>query len=203
MKYFKQPIKKVNFSSISYEALKTPSFAELVLMSFQEDGKSKKWEIVKTFDSVCIVLFDTDKQSFVIVRQFRPAVFHQNQSDGYTYELCAGLVDKNKSLEVIACEEVFEECGYKIFPKDLHFIGSFLNATGMSGSKQFLFFANVNTACKVSVGGGIEDECIEVLYLPFEDSLNFIFDSQIQKTTSLFLGIHWYHYSFKSKETKE
>lgn len=199
MKFFKPPIKKVDFSSIVYEPLGESIYVKPISMFYQENHKNKKWDIVKSFDSVSILLFDSSKQAFVIVRQFRPAVFFNNPKDGYTYELCAGLADKNKSLGEIASEEVLEECGYKILPSQLHFIGSFLNSTGMSGSKQFLYFAEVNDACRVNDGGGIEDECIEVLYLSLEDSLEFIFDESFQKTTSLFLGIHWYHYSYKSK----
>jgi UDP-sugar diphosphatase len=38
---------------------------------------------------------------------------------GFTLELCAGIVDKDKSLEEIACEEVQEECGYSVKAVDL------------------------------------------------------------------------------------
>ena len=41
---------------------------------------------------------------------------------GFTIELCAGIVDKDKSLEEIAAEEVFEECGYKIDHRSLEFV---------------------------------------------------------------------------------
>lgn len=33
---------------------------------------------------------------------------------GYTLELCAGIIDKNKPLVQIAQEEVLEECGYSV-----------------------------------------------------------------------------------------
>ncbi len=33
---------------------------------------------------------------------------------GMSYELCAGLVDKNKSLIELARDEVLEECGYDV-----------------------------------------------------------------------------------------
>lgn len=33
---------------------------------------------------------------------------------GLTYELCAGIVDKDTSLEQIAQGELLEECGYKV-----------------------------------------------------------------------------------------
>lgn len=35
-------------------------------------------------------------------------------STGFTYELCAGLVDKQKSVAEIAIEELMEECGYAV-----------------------------------------------------------------------------------------
>lgn len=38
---------------------------------------------------------------------------------GLTVEFCAGIVDKNKSLEEIAAAEVREECGYEIKISDL------------------------------------------------------------------------------------
>src|SRR6218665_3921059 len=35
-------------------------------------------------------------------------------SAGFTYELCAGIIDKQKSVAAIAVEEVLEECGYQV-----------------------------------------------------------------------------------------
>lgn len=38
---------------------------------------------------------------------------------GVTLELCAGIIDKDKSIEEIAREEVLEECGYDVPLKNL------------------------------------------------------------------------------------
>lgn len=38
---------------------------------------------------------------------------------GITLELCAGIIDKDKSIEEIAREEVLEECGYDVPLKNL------------------------------------------------------------------------------------
>ena len=35
-------------------------------------------------------------------------------SMGITYELCAGIVDKEKPANEIAREEILEECGYDV-----------------------------------------------------------------------------------------
>lgn len=44
---------------------------------------------------------------------------------GFTLELCAGIVDKKKSLTEIAAEEILEECGYKIDHQNLEYIIQF------------------------------------------------------------------------------
>lgn len=46
-------------------------------------------------------------------------------SCGVTFELCAGLVDRDDSVENIACSEVLEETGYRIKPEDLELITVF------------------------------------------------------------------------------
>lgn len=41
---------------------------------------------------------------------------------GITLEFCAGIIDKNKSWEEIAKEEVLEECGYNIDVNSLELV---------------------------------------------------------------------------------
>lgn len=116
-------------------------------------GQKRRWDIVKSLPSVGIVLYHTELDAFLLVRQFRPAVlsvskrccpsgqFHalhlnftsamricytaterllaavqvyasnpgslpQRLEDGFTYEICAGLIDKDKSMLQICREEV-------------------------------------------------------------------------------------------------
>ncbi len=44
---------------------------------------------------------------------------------GVTYELCAGIVDKELSLSDIAKQEVLEECGYEVPVESFEKITSF------------------------------------------------------------------------------
>ena len=44
---------------------------------------------------------------------------------GFTIEFCAGIVDKDKPLEVIAKEEVLEETGYDVSVENLRKIKVF------------------------------------------------------------------------------
>ena len=54
-------------------------------------------------------------------------------SAGVTYELCAGIVDKDGSKEQIAQEEVLEETGYKVPLDSIEKISSFRYVCFSSG----------------------------------------------------------------------
>ncbi|XP_068683565.1 uridine diphosphate glucose pyrophosphatase NUDT14-like isoform X3 [Montipora foliosa] len=48
---------------------------------FKQNGRERKWDYVKVHDSVSALLFNTTRQAFVLVKQFRPAVYmHINRS---------------------------------------------------------------------------------------------------------------------------
>ncbi|WP_187860818.1 NUDIX hydrolase [Helicobacter pylori] len=207
MSYFKNAFNQkslIDDSSVYLEPCSSSNFIELKRMHYNEENTKKTWDIIKSLDSVAVLLYEKESDCFVIVKQFRPAIyarhFHfKHEIDGYTYELCAGLVDKaNKSLEEIVCEEALEECGYQISPKNLETIGQFYSATGLSGSLQTLYYAEVHKNLRVSKGGGIDAERIEVLFLERSKAFDFIMDFQYAKTTGLSLAILWHLKKFKN-----
>lgn len=98
-----------------------------VRIFYTQDGYEKVWDVVKSHDSVGIVVFNTTRKKLILVRQFRPAAYYACLPDkveeidleqyppslGLTLELCAGIVDKDKPLVEIARDELREECGYE------------------------------------------------------------------------------------------
>ena len=151
----------IDKSSIKLYDCKDSKYIQVKQMSYIENGIHKTWDIASSHDSVSILIYNKDNDSIIIVKQFRPAVFLKN-NDGYMYELCAGLVDKtNKSIEQIAKEEVLEECGYKV--ESITKIAQFYSSVGTSGSKQNVFYTEVDNNQKITNGGGIDDEYIEVI----------------------------------------
>jgi len=176
---------------IKKEPLENAQYIKPYRLTFEKDGKRRDWEVVETFDSVAVLIYHTEKDSFVLVKQFRPAVYLKND-DGYTVELCAGLVDKDKSLIQITKEEILEECGYDVPLECIEKITSFYTAVGFAGGQQTLFFAEINDAMKVNGGGGIDEEEIEVVYLPVNQAQEFILDEQIAKTPGLMFSFMWF-----------
>ncbi|GAD18429.1 NUDIX domain-containing protein [Helicobacter fennelliae] len=195
MSYFlnpPQPTPKI--TDLRQALCKDSRFIKPMRLYYKQDGQEKNWDIIHSHDSVSVMIYEQDLEAFVIVKQFRPAVFMRN-NDGYIYELCAGLVDKpKKTLEEIAAEEVFEECGYEITPNRLQKITTFYTSVGISGARQTIFFVSVNKNDKHSLGGGIDDEKIEVLYLKKDKALEFINDETYHKTPALGFAINYFFY---------
>ena len=174
------------------ESLVDAKFIKTAFAKYMQNGKEKSWEIVEAHDSVAILIYHTQKDAFILVKQFRPAVY-LNNNDGMTVELCAGLVDKSCSLAQIAIEEIEEECGFSVALEKLECITSFHTSVGFAGSKQTLYYAEVNESMKVSEGGGIDDEQIEVIYLPTSESKAFIYDESIAKTPGIMFAFMWWY----------
>lgn len=170
--------------------LKDTKFIHPVKVTYNQNGKSKTWEAVQSHNSVAILLYHTQKKAFLLVKQFRVPVYLNDSSKTFTYELCAGLVDKDKSLEEIAQEEIDEECGYHVKLNDILKITSFYTNVGISGGCQHLFFAKIDESMRIHDGGGINDEQIELLFLPIEESDELIFDESKAKTPGLMFSFY-------------
>ncbi len=173
------------------EKLENSRFIRPALVYYEQDGVKKSWEVVRAHDSVAILLYHTRKDAFILVRQFRPAVYMQN-GDGHTYELCAGIVDKDMPLVQIAKEEIWEECGYDVSSDDIEKVTSFYTSVGFAGSKQTLFYASVDETMHTGTGGGVDDEQIEVVELPVAQAREFMFDESIVKTPGLLFAFMWF-----------
>ncbi|XP_063895969.1 uridine diphosphate glucose pyrophosphatase NUDT14 isoform X2 [Helicoverpa armigera] len=144
------------------------------------DGKRRNEDIVEDNDSVLVIVFNVTRKVVVMIRHFRAAIYFNSvppcdredeeidtekypASLGITLEMCAGIVDKKKSLQEIAREEVLEECGYDVPLKELHQIASYRAGVGVQGSLQTMFYCEVTDDMKKGKGGGVEDEIIEVV----------------------------------------
>ncbi len=163
-----------------------------VRLHYKQNGIAKTWEAVQSYDSVAVLLYHTQRKALVLVKQFRAPVFMNDKKYLYTYELCAGILDKECSIEQIAKEEIDEECGYDVPLKSIKKITSFFTNVGVSGTKQHLFYAAIDESMHVHSGGGIENEEITVEYLPLKDAKKFMYDDTKAKTPGLLFAFEWF-----------
>lgn len=172
-------------------------FVHPVKITYNQNGCDKTWEAVKSFDSVAVLIYHEDEKSFLLVKQFRPPVYLNDKSRLCTYELCAGLVDKDKSLDIIVQEEIDEECGYQVPLENIRKITSYFTNVGVSGGQQSFYFATINESMKAHEGGGIHDEEIETYLLPLDQIDEFIFDESKAKTPGLMFSFLWFREKYK------
>lgn len=179
------------------EPLKESHFVKTVLARYEQNEIEKSWEIVESGNSVAILIYHTEKDAFILVKQFRPPVYHRHGGDGMTLELCAGLIDKEISNEQIAKEEIEEECGYRVPVESLERITKTLSSVGTAGNSQIIYYTEVDESMRVSEGGGIHTEMIEVIELPIEEARSFMYDESIGKTVGLMFTFMWWFDKFK------
>ena len=158
--------------TLKHEEFKGSIYIKAKRYTYEKGGKKHSWDFIESLDSVSVLLYHKERQSFIFVRQFRiPLWDYQMRNNislpkselGYSVELCSGLVDKNLSVEDIAKEECLEELGY--LPKHLEKIGEFYSGFGSGASKQSLFYGEVDESDKRGKGGGVDDEEIESIFV--------------------------------------
>ncbi len=185
----------------SVSPLESAKFIKPIRINYTQNNTKKTWEAVLSHNSVSTLIYHTQKQAFVLVKQLRITVLNANKTEGYTYELCAGIIDKQASDMQIAKEEILEECGYDIPLQNIQKITSYYTSVGISGAKQTLYFAQCDESMKLNEGGGLEDEEIEVVYIPLKEAKSFMFDENYQKTPGLIMAFYWFFDNTKLTQT--
>ena len=173
------------------EDLCSGKFLKLKKVFFEYKNKKRSWEVCNSMDSVSVLIYDKDLDSIILVKQFRLPVYLKNEN-GFTYELCAGVCDKDKSNIEIAKEEVLEECGYDVEIKRLKKITSTWASVGTNTAKQEIFYVEVGKDDKINEGGGIDDEDIEVVAVKRDEVEKFIFDESIVSTPGAKFALMWW-----------
>lgn len=188
--------------NITFSPCNNSEFVKVRRMHYEQAGVERTWDVAEVHDSVAILLYHVERHAFVLVKQFRPPVFLKNKQ-GFTYELCAGIVDKEIPLINIAQEEIDEECGFVIPPESLQRITSFYTAVGFAGAEQTLYYAEIDETSHLHEGGGIDVENIEVIYLDVNKAKAFILDESRAKTPGVMYALMWWFETIESSKQIE
>jgi nudix-type nucleoside diphosphatase (YffH/AdpP family) len=122
-----------------------------------EDGKEGNRFIVEARSAVAILLYRTDTNKVILVKQYRLAAAMNNPADGWLYEIPAGILDKEGESPVeTASRECVEETGFE--PDRISEIYSFYSSPGQNTEKITLFFATTHKDNQVEEGGGLASE---------------------------------------------
>ncbi|AKK74410.1 GDP-mannose pyrophosphatase [Chryseobacterium sp. P1-3] len=136
-----------------------------------------------------ILLYNTQSKTVVLTRQFRLPTYINGNASGMLIEACAGLLDNDNPEDCIK-RETEEETGYKISKVEKVF-EAYMSPGSVTEILHF-FIAEYSNEMKVADGGGLaeEGENIEVLELPFEETLTMIDSGDINDAKTIMLLQH-------------
>ena len=144
----------------------------------QRDGQTvqHKREVYDRGNGATVVLYNSQKQSVVLVRQFRIATWVNGNADGMLIETCAGLLDDDEPEDCIR-KEAIEETGYQVNNVRKVF-QLYMSPGGVSEIVHF-FIAEYDDSLRENAGGGVDDEAIDVLELPLTQAIEMIRSGEI------------------------
>lgn len=148
-------------------------------------------EVYDRGNGATILLYNRERGTVVLTNQFRMPTYVNGNQSGMLLEACAGLLDGD-SPEWCARREAAEETGFQVASVKKVF-EAYMSPGGVTELIHF-FIAEYQDNERRTSGGGIEDEDIEVVELPFREALAMIDDGRIKdgKTIMLlqYLQIH-------------
>lgn len=176
-------IKSVELLSDNWYILNKTTF------DIQKADGSWETQTRETYDrgnGATILLYNREKKSVILTRQFRLPTFVNGNESGMLIEACAGLLDQDNAEDAIR-RETEEETGYKI--KDVRKIFEAYMSPGSVTEILYFFTAEYSDDNKIHDGGGIEheQENIEVLELSFEKAYNMISTGEIKDGKTIML----------------
>jgi GDP-mannose pyrophosphatase NudK len=137
-------------------------------------------------NGACILLYNKERGTIVLTRQFRLPAFVNGHADGMLLELPAGLLDHDDPATAIR-REVEEETGYRI--RDVKEVLQAYMSPGSVTERLHFFTAEYSAANRVSAGGGHEGEGedIEVIEVTLTDALAMIERGEIADAKTIML----------------
>ncbi len=182
------PVQLVDVSVLSdqWYVLKKYSFDCL-----RQDG-SRQRQVREVYDrgnGAAILLYNRQRRSVVLTRQFRLPAYLNGLADGILVEAAAGLLDDMAPAERIRMEAE-EETGYRI--ERVEKVFEAYMSPGSVTEKLHFFVAEYEDSQRVSAGGGVvaEGEDIQVLELPFDEALAMIARGDIVDGKTIMLLQH-------------
>jgi GDP-mannose pyrophosphatase NudK len=156
-----------------------------------KDGKIESHirEVYDRGNGAAILLYNTDKKTVILTRQFRLPTYLNGNKTGMMIEVCAGLLDQDHPEQAII-RETEEETGYRL-QKVEKVIETYMSP-GSVTEILYLFIGEYNETMKVNDGGGLdaEQENIEVLEYTFDQAYAMIQSGEITDAKTILLLQH-------------
>jgi nudix-type nucleoside diphosphatase (YffH/AdpP family) len=176
------------------ERLLSDDWYTLKKTTFEYRCRDGRWQTQsrETYDrgnGAVLLLFNVERETVVLTRQFRFPAYVNGCPDGLLIEACAGLLDGEDPTTCIR-REAEEETGFAVrSPRKI--LEAYMSP-GSVTEKLHFFVAEYDMHDRVSAGGGdiTEGEDIEVMEILLTDALQMIAIGAIQDGKTIMLLQH-------------
>lgn len=159
------------FTAVSLKALNTmkiksretayDGYFKIYKLGVEQEGESFSREQFDRGDAVAALVFDTDKQEYVLTKQFRIG------SESELIEVVAGMIDDGENPEESIKREIEEEIGYHV--DKLEHLHTFYSSPGGSTEQVHLYYAEVSHQQHGGGGNSQEHEHIQLVRLSADE----------------------------------
>ncbi len=164
--------------------------AEVSHASFSTDTQiTASRECLERGDSVAVLIYEKDSDSFIFTNQFRYPSARRNSP--WMLELVAGSMDDDEKPETSAKREVLEEIGYNI--NKLEKIVTYFPSPGGCSERITVFYSEVTADQKTADGGGKNDEKedIEAVRISKTAAKKMLQNGAFNNSITI-IGLQWY-----------
>ena len=161
-----------------------------ITFEYQEKNGTKHTLTREAYDrgnGATILLYNKARRTVILTRQFRMPTFINGNPDGMLIEACAGLLDLDQPAEAIR-RETREETGFQI--DHVEKIFEAYMSPGSVTEILYFFVAEYTAQDRKDDGGGIDNEDIDVLELPFEKAMQMVSTGEIKDGKTIMLLYH-------------
>jgi len=169
-------------------------FCRLDIYRYRHRRQDGSWsgilerEVVRRADSIAVLPYDAKRDRVILIRQCRVSMLAAG-CDPWSYECIAGGIDPGEDPEAAALRETREEAGCEVGRMENPH--SFIVDPGTARDRANVFCAEVDSS-SVPSRGGIGEEDIMVLNLPYAEAWKLVEDGLIDNATTM-VAMLWLH----------
>lgn len=158
-----------------------------ITFAYQHKNGKRETQSREAYDrgnGATILLYNLQKQTIILIRQFRMPTYINGNPTGMLIEACAGLLDQDQP-EVAIRREAEEETGFKV--REVQKVFEAYMSPGSVTERLFFYIAQYEESDRITSGGGVEDEDIEVLEIPFSEAVQMVATGEIMDGKTIML----------------
>jgi len=152
-------------------------------------GRDGKWtaqqrEAYDRGNGATILLHNPQANTVILTRQFRLPTYVNGNPSGMLIEACAGLLDNDHPDDAIR-RETEEETGFRI--KSVEKIMEAYMSPGSVTEKLFFYLAEYSADTERLLGGGVDDEEIDILEMSLPQAMALVGTGEIMDGKTIML----------------